>query len=195
MVWAALKTPSVAALTVAVAFVLGLGAAPASAAKPSGEGSNKEEHAASSDKDDKDEKRQKAKKKHAKSGDKGGKRKKAEKKHAKSKQSKHGQYFRDKDERAVRDYYTRESRNGKGCPPGLAKKDNGCMPPGLAKKRWARGEPLPRDLEHHDLPRELLDGLPLPPDRQRYVRVASDILLVGTDTNVVIDAIVDAVIP
>lgn len=24
-----------------------------------------------------------------------------------------------------------------GCPPGLAKKDNGCMPPGLAKKRYA----------------------------------------------------------
>ena len=29
--------------------------------------------------------------------------------------------------------------NDRGCPPGLAKKHNGCMPPGQAKK-WARGQ-------------------------------------------------------
>jgi hypothetical protein len=27
-----------------------------------------------------------------------------------------------------------------GCPPGLARKDNGCLPPGQAKKRFALGE-------------------------------------------------------
>ncbi|WP_343343620.1 hypothetical protein WJT74_08320 [Sphingomicrobium sp. XHP0239] len=26
-----------------------------------------------------------------------------------------------------------------GCPPGLAKKNNGCQPPGQAKKRYERG--------------------------------------------------------
>lgn len=26
------------------------------------------------------------------------------------------------------------------CPPGLAKKGNGCMPPGQYRKRWERGE-------------------------------------------------------
>lgn len=31
-----------------------------------------------------------------------------------------------------------------GCPPGLAKKHNGCMPPGQAKK-WQRGERIRGD--------------------------------------------------
>ena len=29
---------------------------------------------------------------------------------------------------------------GNSCPPGLAKKNNGCLPPGIAKKRWDRGD-------------------------------------------------------
>lgn len=29
-----------------------------------------------------------------------------------------------------------------GCPPGLAAKDNGCMPPGQLKQRWGYGAPL-----------------------------------------------------
>ena len=34
----------------------------------------------------------------------------------------------------------------RNCPPGLAKKHNGCMPPGQARKmaRWSRGERLPQ---------------------------------------------------
>ena len=34
---------------------------------------------------------------------------------------------------------------GRGCPPGLAKKHNGCMPPGQAKKYYSRGERIPGD--------------------------------------------------
>ena len=30
-----------------------------------------------------------------------------------------------------------------GCPPGLAKKHNGCLPPGQAKKLFARGQRVP----------------------------------------------------
>jgi hypothetical protein len=30
-----------------------------------------------------------------------------------------------------------------GCPPGLAKKNNGCMPPGQAKKLYNRGQRFP----------------------------------------------------
>ncbi len=33
----------------------------------------------------------------------------------------------------------------KGCPPGLAKKHNGCLPPGQAKKIYGRGDFLDRD--------------------------------------------------
>jgi len=33
----------------------------------------------------------------------------------------------------------------RNCPPGLARKHNGCMPPGQARKiaRWSRGERVP----------------------------------------------------
>jgi hypothetical protein len=32
---------------------------------------------------------------------------------------------------------------GGGCPPGLAKKNNGCLPPGQAKKLFAQGQRVP----------------------------------------------------
>ena len=44
----------------------------------------------------------------------------------------------------VRDYYGQQYRAGR-CPPGLAKKHNGCMPPGQARK-WHIGQPLARDV-------------------------------------------------
>jgi hypothetical protein len=34
---------------------------------------------------------------------------------------------------------------GGGCPPGLAKKGNGCLPPGQAKKLYGIGDRVPRD--------------------------------------------------
>ena len=63
-------------------------------------------------------------------------------------------HFKDNDREYVRDYYSREySRRGK-CPPGLAKKNNGCMPPGQAKK-WDYGRPLPRDVVYYEVPQRL----------------------------------------
>ncbi|MEO1949106.1 excinuclease ABC subunit A [Thioclava sp.] len=43
-------------------------------------------------------------------------------------------------------------RNYKGCPPGLAKKNNGCRPPGLAKKSYRHDDERDdawRDADHH----------------------------------------------
>ena len=172
MCWNGLKTQSLVVLIIAVA--LGLGAAPATADKPSWAGGGKEKHSKSS-KEYKHE----------------GKREKAEKKHGKSKRRKHGKHFGDHDHHAVRDYYSREFRKRKRCPPGLAKKNNGCMPPGQAKKKWAYGKSLPRDVVYHDLPRQLVLELPVPPEGQRYVRVLSDVLLIAKGTGIVIDAIQD----
>ena len=39
----------------------------------------------------------------------------------------HGRHFSDHDRIVVREYYQAEFRGGK-CPPGLAKKNNGCLP-------------------------------------------------------------------
>lgn len=87
---------------------------------------------------------------------------------------------------AVREYYAAPRR----CPPGLAKKNNGCLPPGQAKK-WAIGRPLPRDVIFHDLPRDLVVKIGLPPEGYRYVRAAADILLIAVGTGMVVDAIED----
>lgn len=100
-----------------------------------------------------------------------------------------GGYFVDRQAVMVRDYYEQEFRGGK-CPPGLAKKNNGCMPPGQAKK-WQRGKPLPRDVVYYDLPQQLVVRLGVPPSGHKYVRVASDILLIAVGTSMVVDAIND----
>src|SRR3546814_1268488 len=76
----------------------------------------------------------------------------------------------------------------RSCPPGLAKKNNGCMPPGQAKK-WRRGYPLDRDVIFYDLPPTIVARIGLPPSGYRYVRVASDILMIAVGTGLVVDAV------
>jgi Ni/Co efflux regulator RcnB len=95
--------------------------------------------------------------------------------------------FHDNDRDVIRRYYGDQFRAG-NCPPGLAKKNNGCMPPGQAKK-WAVGQRLPRDLVYYDLPRDLYSRLRPPGDGYRYVRAGADILLLAVGTMMVVDAI------
>lgn len=98
-------------------------------------------------------------------------------------------HFVDQHRVYVREYFAQEHSRG-FCPPGLAKKNNGCMPPGQAKK-WQVGRPLPRDVIYYDLPPRLVVQIGAPPAGHRYVRVAADILLIAIGTGVVIDAIQD----
>lgn len=100
-----------------------------------------------------------------------------------------GGYFEDSQRRAAREYYEPRWRAGK-CPPGLAKKGNGCQPPGQAKK-WHRGEPLPRDVVYYPVPASVQVRLGTPPAGHKFVRVAADILLIAVGTGMVIDAIED----
>ena len=96
-------------------------------------------------------------------------------------------FFGDNHRRIAGDYYNDMFRRGH-CPPGLAKKNNGCMPPGQAKQ-WRLGYPLGPDITFYDLDRNLRIRLGDPPDGYRYVRVASDIILLAVGTNMVVDAI------
>jgi Ni/Co efflux regulator RcnB len=98
-------------------------------------------------------------------------------------------HFGDQDRRVVSDYYGEQAKAGR-CPPGLAKKGNGCVPPGQARK-WARGRPLPADVVFYELPRDLVVRLPPPPEGHRYVRVAGDVLLIAIGTSIVVDAVQD----
>lgn len=100
-----------------------------------------------------------------------------------------GRYFIDQHQAVIRDYYVNAYQTGR-CPPGLAKKHNGCMPPGQAKK-WAIGRPLPRDVIFYDLPPAVMRNIGPPPPGYRFVRVASDILMISIGTGMVMDAIND----
>ena len=98
-------------------------------------------------------------------------------------------HFQDRQRVVVREYYVEEHRSGH-CPPGLAKKHNGCMPPGQAKK-WKKGHPLPREVVYYEVPPALVVQIGTPPPGYRYVRVASDILMIAIGTGLVVDAIQD----
>ncbi|MHB0974200.1 MAG: hypothetical protein ACYC0P_08145 [Thiobacillus sp.] len=98
-------------------------------------------------------------------------------------------YFGDRQRAVVREYYQDSFRHG-SCPPGLAKKHNGCMPPGQARQ-WQLGRPLPRDVVYYDLPPQVVVSLGVPPAGHKYVRVAGDILMIAVGTGMVVDAIDD----
>lgn len=95
--------------------------------------------------------------------------------------------FGSSETRLVRDYYGGQVKKGK-CPPGLAKKGNGCQPPGQAKQ-WQKGRSLGSDVRYYDIPNELRIRLPAPPLNHKYVQLGTDLLLIAVGTAIVVDAI------
>jgi hypothetical protein len=75
------------------------------------------------------------------------------------------------------------------CPPGLAKKHNGCMPPGQAKKRYQVGHPLPREVHYQPVPAELSARIGKAPAGYVYVTLDGDLLKLAAGTLLVVDAI------
>jgi hypothetical protein len=90
----------------------------------------------------------------------------------------------------VQNYYVTQIKAGH-CPPGLAKKHNGCLPPGQAKKLWVIGRPLPPQVIYYPLPQPLIVELGPPPPGYRYARIANDVLLLAAGSGMVVDAIAD----
>ena len=88
----------------------------------------------------------------------------------------------------VRVYLVETHGRGK-CPPGLAKKNNGCLPPGQAKKRYAVGRALPPDVVIEVVPVELSVRIGPPPHGYRYGIVDGDIVKLAVGTALVVDAI------
>jgi hypothetical protein len=72
----------------------------------------------------------------------------------------------------------------KGCPPGLAKKHNGCLPPGQAKKIYRHGDRLLGDYVLIRNP----GRYGLDPDRT-YYRLGDYVYRVDRDTKEVLDLI------
>jgi len=81
--------------------------------------------------------------------------------------------------------YLEESRH---CPPGLAKKRNGCLPPGQAKK-YTRGMIVEPDIVWAPLPAHIVARLAPPPPGALYVQVDQNVLLVREATRKVLDAV------
>lgn len=98
-------------------------------------------------------------------------------------------FFDETRRRHVREYARKSGRSG-FCPPGLAKKNNGCQPPGQARK-WRHGERLPDTVRGYPVSEELRAVLGYVPDDHRLIRVANDLLLVRAASRVVVDALAD----
>lgn len=73
------------------------------------------------------------------------------------------------------------------CPPGLAKRDNGCLPPGHAK-RYTVGETLPEDVGYQLITDLLKYGLSQPDGDWLYYLVDGDILKIADATFAVLEA-------
>jgi hypothetical protein len=98
--------------------------------------------------------------------------------------------FVDNDRTVVRTYWVDTYGRG-NCPPGLAKKRNGCLPPGQARKRYVIGRPLPRTVVYERVPVALLPRLSAVPAGYEYVVVDGDVLLMNAASRVIADAIVN----
>jgi hypothetical protein len=85
-------------------------------------------------------------------------------------------------------YFVEKHGRG-GCPPGLAKKNNGCLPPGQAKKRYTVGYALPKGIETHPLPADLSIRIGAPPAGYGYFMVDGDLVKLAVGTMLVVDAI------
>ena len=115
---------------------------------------------------------------------------KAEKKAEKRQREeiKQGAYFNDQQRTFAREYYTTTYKDGKRCPPGLAKKNNGCLPPGQVRN-LAVGQPVPTNVTVYSVAQPVIRMLPPAPVGYRYARIGGDIVLVQQQNNIIVDII------
>ncbi len=116
--------------------------------------------------------------------------KKAEKRAEKREREeiKQGAYFNDQQRTFAREYYTTTYRDGRRCPPGLAKKNNGCLPPGQVRN-WVVGQPVPSNVTIYSVAPPVIRMLPPAPYGYRYARIGGDIVLVQQQNNIIVDII------
>ncbi len=108
--------------------------------------------------------------------------------HAKPKDRARVDVFGDRERGAARAWWE-ETYGRDNCPPGLAKKNNGCLPPGQAKKRYVVGQRLPRTIVLQPLPPVLLGRFGPPPPGYQYGFVDGDVVKLAVGTRLVVDAI------
>ncbi len=92
----------------------------------------------------------------------------------------------------AREFFVEQHGRGK-CPPGLAKKKNGCLPPGQARKRYVVGHPLPASVVVLPLPPALEIRLGRPRAGFRFGILDGDLVKLEIATSRVVDAVVGLV--
>lgn len=106
----------------------------------------------------------------------------------KSKDSHATAVFSDAQREGAHLYFVKKHGHG-NCPPGLAKKHNGCLPPGQAKKRYAVGHALSPGVVVAQIPPELSVILGPVPAGYRYGILDGDLVKLAVGTMLVVDAI------
>lgn len=99
-----------------------------------------------------------------------------------------GAFFNDEHRNNAKQYYGQNYGHGKNCPPGLRKRENGCLAPGQARN-WSVGQPVPRGVQTYAVPTQVLRQFPPAPAGYRYVRIGGDIVLVRQQNNLIVDII------
>ena len=99
--------------------------------------------------------------------------------------------YRDRDRDGRDDRYENRYGNRYGannCPPGLAKKDNGCLPPGQAKRLFREGQRVPGGYNYYTdysrIPAQYRDQYNLDPNN-RYIYRDNSIYVVDPRTSLV----------
>jgi hypothetical protein len=83
---------------------------------------------------------------------------------------------------------SKEKKQQKGLPPGLAKRET--LPPGLAQQLQRNGR-LPPGLDKRDLPDDLSSMLPRRMPGHKRVIVDNDVLLIEEATGLILDILED----
>jgi len=100
----------------------------------------------------------------------------------------HHGHFSQHDREVVHVYFV-DAYGRDHCPPGLAKKHNGCLPPGQAKRRYVIGHKLPQGVVLLPVPVVLAAQIGPPPYGYRYGLVDGDLVKLAVGTALVVDAI------
>jgi hypothetical protein len=96
----------------------------------------------------------------------------------------------ERDRQAVYAYYRDEIAAGR-CPAPLVRRDRVCQAPSPARGPWKLDQPLPDSVKTEAPPAALIAKLSPSPAGYHYMRVDTDLLLVGIGTRIVTAHVAD----
>ena len=96
----------------------------------------------------------------------------------------------ERDRQAVYAFYRDEIAAGR-CPAPLVRRDKSCHAPSASARAWKLDQPLPDSVKAEPPPAALIAKLSPSPAGYQYMRVDTDLLLVGIGTRIVTAHVAD----